>query len=146
MQFGHLQSVAQSGLKSLAQGLPWVVENKRFALKLKGLETCTRSGSKVPSRLSLYLMAPSGLIRVGRTTQGKPWVNPGLRSLGHFGPQIGNVQTSGTSCLATIVLSLRDKNRPPIDVDLPNWWCHVQARGCRNCPISLPISGRWNHG
>jgi hypothetical protein len=56
---------------------------------------CTRSVSKVPSRLSPYLMAPSGLIRVGRTTQGKPWVNPGLRSFGHFGPRIRNVQTPG---------------------------------------------------
>jgi hypothetical protein len=51
----------------------------------------TRSGSKVPSGLSPYLMAPSGLIRVGRTTQGKPRVNPGLRSLGHFGPRIGRM-------------------------------------------------------
>ena len=53
------------------QGLPGLVENKRFALK--GLETRTRSGSKVPGRLSPYPVAPSGLIRVGRTTQGKPW-------------------------------------------------------------------------
>jgi hypothetical protein len=48
-----------------------LVKNKRFALK--GLKTRTRSGSKVPSRLSPYLTAPSGLIPVGRTTQGKPW-------------------------------------------------------------------------
>ena len=32
-------------------GYPGLVENKRLSLKLKGLETCTRSGSKVPSRL-----------------------------------------------------------------------------------------------
>jgi len=37
-----------------------------------------RSGSKVWSRFSTYLVAPSGQIRVGATTQGKPRVNPGL--------------------------------------------------------------------
>jgi hypothetical protein len=36
LEFGHFQSVAQSGLKSIAQGLPWVSQNKRSALK--GLE------------------------------------------------------------------------------------------------------------
>jgi hypothetical protein len=33
LQFGHFQSVAQGGLKSIAQGLPWVSKNKRSALK-----------------------------------------------------------------------------------------------------------------
>jgi hypothetical protein len=36
-------------------------------------------------------------------------VNPGLCSFGHFGLRIR------TSCLATIVVSLRDKNHPPIE-------------------------------
>jgi hypothetical protein len=39
---------AQKGQESLAQGLPWVSRNKRFALK--GLELRMRSGSKVWSR------------------------------------------------------------------------------------------------
>ena|ERR1700722_7144801 len=55
---------APKGQQSLAQGLPWVGGNKRFALK--GLEVW----SCFPGR---YLMAPSGLIRVGEITQGKPW-------------------------------------------------------------------------
>jgi hypothetical protein len=53
------------------QGLPWVSRNKRFALK--GLEMCTRSGSKVRSRFPPYLPAPSGLSPVGELTQGEPW-------------------------------------------------------------------------
>src|ERR1700722_17468298 len=77
---------APKGQESLAQGLPWVSRNKRFALK--GLETRTRSASNVRSRFSPYLVAPSGLIRVGES----PRVNPGLCFLGHFGPQIRNVQ------------------------------------------------------
>jgi hypothetical protein len=67
LEFGRFQSVARSGQNSLAQGLPGLVKNKRFALKLKELETRTRSGSKVPSRLSPYLMAPSasGTAKIG---------------------------------------------------------------------------------
>jgi hypothetical protein len=87
LEFGRFQSVARSGQNTLAQGLPRVypglVENKRFALK--GLETRTRS--VVPSRLSPYLVAPSGLFGWGEL----PRVNPGLRSLGHFGPRIGRM-------------------------------------------------------
>src|SRR6202035_3700106 len=63
----RMQEICQSGSEGgaktkfvptpiLAQGLPWVSQNKRFALK--GLETFTRSGAKVR-----YLVAPSGLIR-----------------------------------------------------------------------------------
>src|ERR1700722_14126017 len=55
---------APKGQQSLAQGLPWVGGNKRFALK--GLEVW----SCFPGR---YLMAPSGLVRVGEITHGKPW-------------------------------------------------------------------------
>ena len=51
----------------------------------------TRPGAKVRSRFSPYLVAPSGLIRVGEF----PRVNPGLCFIGHFGPQIGNVQITG---------------------------------------------------
>jgi hypothetical protein len=67
VEFGRFQSVARSGQNNLAQGLPWVSRDKRFALTrhmnvrsmkntrfsglemLKGLETRTRFGSKVPS-------------------------------------------------------------------------------------------------
>jgi hypothetical protein len=62
---------APKGQESLAQDLPWVSQNKRFALK--GLEMRKGSGSKVRSRFSPYLVAPSGLIRLGGITQGKPW-------------------------------------------------------------------------
>jgi hypothetical protein len=62
---------APKGQESLAQGLPWVSRNKRLALN--GREMRTRSGSKVRSRFSPYLAAPSGLIRMGGITQGKPW-------------------------------------------------------------------------
>jgi hypothetical protein len=59
------------GLENLAQGLPWVSRNKRFALK--GLEMRTPSGSKLRSLSSPYLVAPSGRTRTGGITQGKPW-------------------------------------------------------------------------
>jgi hypothetical protein len=62
---------APKGQESLAQGLPWVRRNKRFALK--GLEMCTQSGSKARSQFSPYLPAPSGLIPLRELTQGKPW-------------------------------------------------------------------------
>jgi hypothetical protein len=62
---------APKGQENLAQGLPWVSRYKRFALK--GLEIRTRSGSKIRSRFSPYLVAPSGPIRVWAITQGKPW-------------------------------------------------------------------------
>jgi hypothetical protein len=62
---------ALKGQESLAQGLPWVSRNKRFALK--GLEERARSGSEFRSRFSPYLVAPSGQIRLGELTQGKPW-------------------------------------------------------------------------
>jgi hypothetical protein len=41
-----------------------------------------RSGSNVRSRFSPYLVAPSGLIRMGEFRR----VNPGLSYLGTFGP------------------------------------------------------------
>jgi hypothetical protein len=34
---------------------------------------------------------------------------------------------------------------PFLRVGLPNRWYRVQVCGCRNCRISSPISGRWNH-
>jgi hypothetical protein len=62
---GHKARRARpEGQGSLAQGLPWVSPNKRWALK--GLEMRTRSGAKVRNRFSLYLVAPSGLIPVGK--------------------------------------------------------------------------------
>jgi hypothetical protein len=65
------EGTAPKGQESLAQGLPWVSRNKRFALK--GLEMCRRSSPEVRSRFPPYLLAPSGLIPVGELTQGKPW-------------------------------------------------------------------------
>jgi hypothetical protein len=65
------EACAPKGQESLAQGLPWVSQNKRFALK--GLVMRTRSGSIRRSGFSPYLAALSGLIRVGKLTQGKPW-------------------------------------------------------------------------
>jgi hypothetical protein len=78
---------APKGQERLPQGLPWVSRNERFALK--GLEIRTRSASKVRSRFSRYLIARSGLFRLGEL----PRVNLGLCFLGHFGPRTGNVQT-----------------------------------------------------
>ena len=49
---------APKGHESLAQGSPWVSRDKRFALK--GLKMRTRSGSKIRSRFSSYLVATSG--------------------------------------------------------------------------------------
>jgi hypothetical protein len=63
---------APKGQENLAQGLPWVRQNKRFALK--GLGKRLRSSSKVPSRFWPHMVAPSGLIRAGEL----PRVNPGL--------------------------------------------------------------------
>jgi hypothetical protein len=77
---GHSpEGPAPKGQESIAQGLPWVSQNKRFALK--GLEMRTRSGSKVRNRFSRYPVAPSGPIRAGE----KPRVNPGLCFLGPSG-------------------------------------------------------------
>jgi hypothetical protein len=62
---------APKGQESLAQGLPWVSGNKRFALK--GLETRTRSGSIGSEPI---LAVPGGPFRAnsgGGITQGKPW-------------------------------------------------------------------------
>jgi hypothetical protein len=67
----EFRRVARSGQESLAQGLPWVSRYKRFALK--GQELRAQSGSNVQRRFSPYLVAPSGLIRMGEITQGKPW-------------------------------------------------------------------------
>jgi hypothetical protein len=59
---------APKGQESLAQGLPWVSRNKRFALK--GLEMRTRSGSEP------ILAVPGGPFRANsgaRVTQDEPW-------------------------------------------------------------------------
>jgi hypothetical protein len=48
------------GQESIAKGLPWVSQNKRFALKLKGRETRTRSGFK---GLEPMLAVPGGPFR-----------------------------------------------------------------------------------
>jgi hypothetical protein len=62
---------APKGQESLAQGLPWVSRNKRFALK--GLEMRARFRFKGPEPIPPVLVAPSGLIRMGGITKGKPW-------------------------------------------------------------------------
>jgi hypothetical protein len=87
--------VAQGGLKSIAQGLPWVSRNKRLALKGLGKRSVPAlpPGETNEERLTeeakrdaspTYLVAPSGLIRILEL----PRVNPGLCFLGRFGPQI----------------------------------------------------------
>jgi len=49
------------GAKKLSPGVyPGLAENKRFALKLKGLEIRRRSGAKVRSRFSPHLVALQG--------------------------------------------------------------------------------------
>src|ERR1700722_2972226 len=92
--------LAPKGPQSIAQGLPWVNRNKRFALK--GPEMRARSGSQVRNRFSSFLVAPSGLIRLA----GLPRVNPGLRSLGRFGPRSLNIQhPSGPMTLNTYLVN-----------------------------------------
>ena len=79
------EGLAPKGQESIAQGLPWVSGNKRFALK--GLEADaiqSRGSELIPGP---YLVAPSGQIRLGEITQGKPWA--GLSYFGRFGPRIG---------------------------------------------------------
>jgi hypothetical protein len=85
-------------------------------------EGATRYGDNRPERLNRIACAfpapsASGRNVYLRLTQGKPGVYPGLSYFGHFGPRIENVQTPdpGTSCLAAISLSLRDKSRFPIE-------------------------------
>jgi hypothetical protein len=61
--------VAQSGLKSIAQGLPWVSQNKRSALK--GLE-CALDSLRGSGPI---FAVPDGPFRAnarGKLTQGKP--------------------------------------------------------------------------
>ena len=88
------------GQESLTQGLPWVSRNKRFALNgpgkrnvpalLTGEVNETRLTEEAKRRRFAYLpVGPSGLIGGAEL----PRVNPGLCFLGHFGPQIGVVQT-----------------------------------------------------
>jgi hypothetical protein len=74
------EGLAPKGQESLAQGLPWVSGNKRFALKGLEADAIRSRGSEV-----IPGVAPSGLIRVGEITR----VNPGLSYFGHFGPRIG---------------------------------------------------------
>jgi hypothetical protein len=76
---------APKGQESLAQGLPWVSGNRRFALKGLEAHAIRSRGSEPVSRA--YLVAPSGPVRVGEISQGEPWA--GLSYFGHFGPRIG---------------------------------------------------------
>jgi hypothetical protein len=83
---GHyVRRPAPKGQESLAQGLPWVSRNKRFALKGLDLEMRTLS---VGSGFSPYRTAPSGLIPVGDQTQGEPWAKLSwpLRATDRRGP------------------------------------------------------------
>ncbi len=73
LEFGRFQSVARSGQKSLAQGLPWVSRKYMFrpegarnahAIRFKGPEPIIAA-----SRGPFSFRANSG----GGTTQGKPW-------------------------------------------------------------------------
>src|ERR1700722_15474868 len=74
---GHMARRARpEGARELSPGftpgLPWVSGNKRFAL-MKGLEANTIRSRGLELIPGPYLVAPSGLIRWGKITQGKPW-------------------------------------------------------------------------
>ncbi len=58
----EVPGMPRRGKKAQPRVYPGLAENRRFALK--GLEIRTQSGSKVRSRFSPYLSAPSGLIPV----------------------------------------------------------------------------------
>jgi hypothetical protein len=75
------QRACPEGARELRPGSPWVSRNKRFALK--GLELRTRSDSKVRSRFPLYIMAPSGLIRVRGNLPGQTLGYAFLATSGH---------------------------------------------------------------
>jgi hypothetical protein len=88
------------GQESLTQGLPWVSRNKRFALNgpgkrnvpalLTGEVNETRLTEEAKQRRFAYLpVGPFRVNRWGGSTQGKPWA----MLSGHFGAQIGDVQT-----------------------------------------------------
>jgi hypothetical protein len=55
---------------AVAAAVDPIANSGAFAVALKGLEMRTRSGSKVRSRFSPYLVAPSGLTRVGGDSPG----------------------------------------------------------------------------
>jgi hypothetical protein len=82
------EGLAPKGQESLAQGLPWVSRNKRFALN--GPDKRNVPASKILGRLAIFV-APSASGLIGGAEL--PRVKPGLCFLGHFGPQIGDVQT-----------------------------------------------------
>src|ERR1700722_6734799 len=74
---------APKGQESLAQGLPWVSGNKRFALKgLDAHAIRSRGSEPIPGRTWWPLQGQFGWGKF-------PRVNPGLSYFGHFGPRIG---------------------------------------------------------
>ena len=102
---------APKGQESLAQGLPWVKQNKRFALK--GLEMRMRSCSNVWNRFSPHLAAPFRANSGGEL----PRVNPGLCFLGHFGPRIGNLLLVPVLVLGVVVFILDVVLRPRLGIE-----------------------------
>jgi hypothetical protein len=54
LEFGHLQSVAQSGLKSIAQGLPWVVLPIRISPEGAMRYGDNRLGTFEPDRVRVF--------------------------------------------------------------------------------------------
>jgi hypothetical protein len=63
----------EKGQESWSQGVPWVSRYKRFALKLKGLARNAHANRLKGSASILAVPGgPSGPIRVGAITQGKP--------------------------------------------------------------------------
>jgi hypothetical protein len=73
LEFGHLQSLARSGLKRIAQGLPW--ESPPPELALEGSQVTARIGSEPLNRIACAFPAPSasGHNVYFPLTHGKPW-------------------------------------------------------------------------
>jgi hypothetical protein len=71
LQFGGFQSVARSGQKSIAQGLPWVNSPGGMSFEGAGRHSENRLQAFEPDRV--HISSPFRADRLFRLTQGKPW-------------------------------------------------------------------------
>jgi hypothetical protein len=71
LPFGDFQSVARSGQKSIAQGLPWVSSPRGMSPEGAGRYGENRLRAFQPDRL--HISSPFRANRLFRLTQGKPW-------------------------------------------------------------------------